>query len=38
MTQQTPTQELVAEDVHGYKWKFKHIFRGDESIEAHATV
>ncbi|KAL0714319.1 hypothetical protein Bca4012_021298 [Brassica carinata] len=25
MTQQTPTQELVAEDVHGYKWKFKHI-------------
>ncbi|CAN6914350.1 unnamed protein product [Brassica oleracea] len=28
MTQQTPTQELVAEDVHGYKWKFKHIFRG----------
>ncbi|CAH8360151.1 unnamed protein product [Eruca vesicaria subsp. sativa] len=28
MTEQTPTQELVAEDVHGYKWKFKHIFRG----------
>uniref|UniRef100_A0A1J3IHV2 Auxin response factor n=1 Tax=Noccaea caerulescens TaxID=107243 RepID=A0A1J3IHV2_NOCCA len=28
MTQQTPTQELVAEDVHGYQWKFKHIFRG----------
>ncbi|XP_010439106.1 PREDICTED: auxin response factor 9-like isoform X2 [Camelina sativa] len=28
MTQQTPTQELVAEDVHGYQWKFRHIFRG----------
>ncbi|KAG2240361.1 hypothetical protein Bca52824_090851 [Brassica carinata] len=28
LTQQTPTQELVAEDVHGYQWKFKHIFRG----------
>uniref|UniRef100_M4DFV1 Auxin response factor n=1 Tax=Brassica campestris TaxID=3711 RepID=M4DFV1_BRACM len=28
MTQQTPTQELVAEDVHAYQWKFKHIFRG----------
>lgn len=28
MTQPTPTQELVAEDVHGYQWKFKHIFRG----------
>ncbi|CAN8325734.1 unnamed protein product [Cochlearia groenlandica] len=28
MTQQTPTQELVAQDVHGYQWKFKHIFRG----------
>lgn len=34
MTQQTPTQELVAEDVHGYQWKFKHIFRGDESISS----
>ncbi|KAF8053210.1 hypothetical protein N665_1449s0013 [Sinapis alba] len=28
MTQKTPAQDLVAEDVHGYKWKFKHIFRG----------
>ncbi|KAJ0239644.1 AUX/IAA domain-containing protein [Hirschfeldia incana] len=28
LTQQIPTQEIVAEDVHGYKWKFKHIFRG----------
>lgn len=28
MTQQTPTQELAAEDLHGYVWRFKHIFRG----------
>ncbi|KAB1219645.1 Auxin response factor 18 [Morella rubra] len=28
MTQVTPTQELVAKDLHGYEWKFKHIFRG----------
>ncbi|KAF2532332.1 hypothetical protein F2Q70_00033000 [Brassica cretica] len=32
MTQQTPTQELVAEDVHGYQWKFKHIFRADTTL------
>ncbi|PKI77889.1 hypothetical protein CRG98_001681 [Punica granatum] len=24
----TPTQELVTKDLHGYEWKFKHIFRG----------
>ncbi|XP_074264375.1 auxin response factor 9-like [Silene latifolia] len=28
MTQQTPTQELTAEDLAGYVWCFKHIFRG----------
>ncbi|KAK7397447.1 hypothetical protein VNO78_18619 [Psophocarpus tetragonolobus] len=28
MTQTTPTQELVAKDLHGFEWKFKHIFRG----------
>ncbi|OVA08229.1 AUX/IAA protein [Macleaya cordata] len=28
MTQATPTQELAAKDLHGYEWKFKHIFRG----------
>ncbi|EXC24693.1 hypothetical protein L484_003135 [Morus notabilis] len=27
MTQSTPTQELVAKDLHGYEWRFKHIFR-----------
>ncbi|CAH1453557.1 unnamed protein product [Lactuca virosa] len=28
MTQPTPTQELVAKDLHGTEWRFKHIFRG----------
>ncbi|KAK7285770.1 hypothetical protein RJT34_20551 [Clitoria ternatea] len=28
MKQMTPTQELVAKDLHGFEWKFKHIFRG----------
>ncbi|KAK6129939.1 hypothetical protein DH2020_036333 [Rehmannia glutinosa] len=28
MTQQTPTQELIARDLHGIEWHFKHIFRG----------
>lgn len=30
MSQETPTQELVAKDLHGCEWKFKHIFRGNE--------
>ncbi|XP_020573431.1 auxin response factor 11-like [Phalaenopsis equestris] len=28
MSQPTPTQELCAKDLHGYEWRFKHIFRG----------
>ncbi|KAK8973010.1 hypothetical protein V6N11_028599 [Hibiscus sabdariffa] len=28
MNQATPTQELVAKDLHGCEWRFKHIFRG----------
>ncbi|KAK4770697.1 hypothetical protein SAY87_031229 [Trapa incisa] len=28
MNQTIPTQELIAKDLHGYEWKFKHIFRG----------
>jgi auxin response factor len=28
MTQPIPTQELVAKDLHGVEWHFKHIFRG----------
>lgn len=28
MNQTTPTQELTAKDLHGFEWKFKHIFRG----------
>ncbi|KAK7337386.1 hypothetical protein VNO77_17956 [Canavalia gladiata] len=28
MTHQTPTQELVARDLHGFEWHFRHIYRG----------
>ncbi|XP_078447559.1 auxin response factor 7-like [Wolffia australiana] len=28
MTQQPPWQELVASDLHGTEWHFRHIFRG----------
>ncbi|XP_045794323.1 auxin response factor 18-like [Trifolium pratense] len=28
LSQSTPTQELVARDLHNYEWHFKHIFRG----------
>lgn len=34
MTQQTPTQELMARDLHGIEWHFKHIFRGFYLISA----
>ncbi|KAL3622257.1 Arf11p [Castilleja foliolosa] len=27
MSQPTPTQDLAAKDLHGYEWRFKHIFR-----------
>ncbi|VAH83976.1 unnamed protein product [Triticum turgidum subsp. durum] len=28
MAQSPPTQELVAKDLHGMDWRFRHIFRG----------
>ncbi|GLT86765.1 hypothetical protein SLE2022_048840 [Rubroshorea leprosula] len=28
MSKQPPTQELVARDLHGNEWRFRHIFRG----------
>ncbi|OEL15073.1 Auxin response factor 23 [Dichanthelium oligosanthes] len=31
MSRQPPTQELVAKDLHGVEWRFRHIFRGDHS-------
>lgn len=31
MTQQIPAQALVAKDLHGFEWHFKHIFRGNYS-------
>ncbi|CAN1157147.1 Auxin response factor 18 [Linum perenne] len=29
MSQTTPNQELVAKDLHGYEWRFRHIYRGE---------
>ncbi|KAL6011757.1 Auxin response factor 2A [Asimina triloba] len=29
MGRQPPTQELVAKDLHGTEWRFRHIFRGN---------
>lgn len=26
--QQRPSQELVAKDLHGVEWRFRHIYRG----------
>lgn len=26
--QQRPSQELIAKDLHGFEWKFRHIYRG----------
>ncbi|KAI3929707.1 hypothetical protein MKX01_025875 [Papaver californicum] len=28
MCRQPPTQELIAKDLHGNEWRFRHIFRG----------
>ncbi|CAH2071217.1 unnamed protein product, partial [Thlaspi arvense] len=28
MSHPTPTQEIIAKDLHGREWRFKHIFRG----------
>ena len=29
MTLQPPMQDLVAKDMHGIEWKFRHIYRGN---------
>ncbi|KAF6170029.1 hypothetical protein GIB67_042834 [Kingdonia uniflora] len=29
MTQQTPAQELIAKDLHGISWCFRHVYRGE---------
>lgn len=28
MSQDPPLQELVAKDLHGLEWRFRHIYRG----------
>ena len=30
MGKNPPTQELVAKDLHGVDWRFRHIFRGND--------
>ncbi|KAL5712989.1 ADP-ribosylation factor 2 [Ranunculus cassubicifolius] len=32
MSQQPPSQDLVAKDLHGFEWRFRHIFRGELSV------
>ena len=32
MTPATPSQELAAKDLHGFEWKFKHIYRGNFAL------
>jgi hypothetical protein len=34
MSQHPPTQELMAKDLHGVDWSFRHIFRGDNHPSA----
>ncbi|CAL5409728.1 unnamed protein product [Camellia sinensis] len=36
MTQSTPTLDLVAKDLHGHEWRFKHIFRGKSTSKTFA--
>lgn len=38
MTLATPTQELAAKDLHGYEWRFKHIFRGKTLMNVCAVI
>lgn len=30
--QQRPSQELVAKDLHGLEWRFRHIYRGTPQL------
>lgn len=38
MTQQTPTQELIAKDLLGIEWPFKHIYRGKMAFPSSVTL
>ncbi|GFZ17321.1 auxin response factor 2 [Actinidia rufa] len=38
MSRQPPTQELVAKDLHGNEWCFRHIFRGDGLIISYVRA
>ncbi|CAH8323108.1 unnamed protein product [Eruca vesicaria subsp. sativa] len=32
MSQPTPSQEIIAKDIHGQEWKFKHTLRGNHKF------
>jgi auxin response factor len=40
MSMPTPTQELIAKDLHGSEWRFKHIYRGMQNflLFNHLTI
>lgn len=38
MSKQPPTQELVAKDLHGNEWRFRHIFRGNCLVSLSDSV
>lgn len=38
MSQQPPWQELVATDLHGNEWHFRHIFRGQNLTYNRETI
>ncbi|KAE9451879.1 hypothetical protein C3L33_16223, partial [Rhododendron williamsianum] len=38
MNQQIPMQELIAKDLHGREWPFKHIFRGFQAAASQALA
>ncbi|KAI9099650.1 hypothetical protein K1719_024655 [Acacia pycnantha] len=37
MTQKNPTQELVARDLHGFEWKFKHVYKDQANTHLLTT-
>lgn len=38
MSQQPPWQELVASDLHGNEWHFRHIFRGYDNFHLWTLI
>lgn len=36
--QQRPSQEIVAKDLHGVEWRFRHIYRGKFSARISSVA